>query len=236
MLAYKLGRSAAGRELALSHTGALAGEDDVADAFLADCGIARVDSLDGLIEGFPLLARMPIAPHTARTRVAVVTTTAGGATMMVDPLSLRGIAVDAPSPQTLARLKHATGIDIAPARLVDLTTAGVRYDVMKAALDILLQAPEFDLVVAVVGSSARFLPELAVKPIIDSASCKQADRGLPGAGRARCAGPARRCRRAELPHAGGLRRRHRGGAQAARAEACGVGRLAATHLVSQHAG
>ena len=43
IIAYKLGRSEAARELAVSHTGALAGEDDVADAFLADCGIARVD-------------------------------------------------------------------------------------------------------------------------------------------------------------------------------------------------
>jgi acyl-CoA synthetase (NDP forming) len=41
---------------------------------------------------------------------------------------------------------------------------------MKAALDILTTAPEFDLVVIVVGSSARFYPELAVRPIIDSAS------------------------------------------------------------------
>src|SRR6516162_5424572 len=34
VLAYKLGRSLQGRELAVTHTGALAGEDDVADAFL----------------------------------------------------------------------------------------------------------------------------------------------------------------------------------------------------------
>ena len=54
ILAYKLGRSAAARELAVSHTGALAGEDDVADMFLAECGIARVMTLDGLIEGMPL--------------------------------------------------------------------------------------------------------------------------------------------------------------------------------------
>ena len=45
VLAYKLGRSLAARELAVTHTGALAGEDDVADAFLRDCGIARVDTL-----------------------------------------------------------------------------------------------------------------------------------------------------------------------------------------------
>jgi acyl-CoA synthetase (NDP forming) len=170
IMAYKLGRSAEARELAVSHTGALAGEDDVAAAFLADCGIARVDTLDGLIEGLPLVARLPIvARGSRRPAVAVVTTTAGGATMAVDPLAVRGIGIEPPSPETLARLRSATGIDIAPSRLVDLTTAGVRYEIMKAALDVLTSAPEFDLVIAVVGSSARFLPERAVKPIIDSA-------------------------------------------------------------------
>jgi acyl-CoA synthetase (NDP forming) len=54
-------------------------------------------------------------------------------------------------------------------RLVDLTTAGTRYEVMKPALDVLLAAPEFDMMLAVVGSSARFHPELAVKPIVDCA-------------------------------------------------------------------
>ena len=87
VLAYKLGRSAAARELAVSHTGALAGEDDIADVFLRECGIARVDTLEGLIEGFPLLARVPARRRGARAAtVAVVTTTAGGATMVVDPL------------------------------------------------------------------------------------------------------------------------------------------------------
>ena len=169
VIAYKLGRSLAARELAVSHTGALAGEDDVAEAFLAACGIARVDTLDGLIEGLPLLARVPPRQSGARRpSVGVVTTTGGGATMVVDPLSLRGLAIEPPSAATLARLA-AAGIKVQPARLVDLTTAGTRYDVMKAALDILTTAPEFDLVLAVVGSSARFHPELAVKPIIDSA-------------------------------------------------------------------
>ena len=66
VLAYKLGRSAAARELAVSHTGALAGEDDIAGMFLAECGIARVDTLEGLIEGFPLLARVPAPARGAR--------------------------------------------------------------------------------------------------------------------------------------------------------------------------
>jgi len=138
--------------------------------FLAECGIARVDTLEGLIEGFPLLARVPAPTRGARRpAVAVVTTTAGGATMVVDPLATRGIAVEPPTPQTLARIKEATGVDVVPARIVDLTLAGAQYKVMKGALDVLTTAPEFDLVVVTVGSSARFYPDLAVKPIVDSA-------------------------------------------------------------------
>jgi acyl-CoA synthetase (NDP forming) len=170
VLAYKLGRSAAARELAVSHTGALAGEDDIAGMFLSECGIARVDTLEGLIEGFPLLARVPARKRGDRPpAVAVVTTTAGGATMVVDPLSVRGISVAAPTPQTLARLKEVTGVDVTPARIIDLTLAGAQYKVMKGALDVLSTAPEYDMIVVTVGSSARFYPDLAVKPIIDSA-------------------------------------------------------------------
>jgi acyl-CoA synthetase (NDP forming) len=172
ILAYKLGRSAAARELAVTHTGALAGEDDVADVFLSACGIARVETLDGLIEGLPLLKRVPAATAARRMAVGVVTTTGGGATTAIDPLAMRGITITQPSNETLARLK-AAGIDIKPARLVDLTLTGTRYDVMKAALDILTTAPELDLVLCVVGSSARFYPELAVRPIVDSVDAKK---------------------------------------------------------------
>jgi len=170
VVAYKLGRSAAAAELALSHTGALAGEDDIAAAFLADCGIARVFNFETLIETLPLLQRLPPRPTAARTkRVGVVTTTGGGAAMVVDEMSMRGIEVNKASDETFARLTKA-GVAAHHERIIDLTLAGTRYDTMKAALDTMLSAPEFDLVVAVIGSSARFQPELAVKPVIDSAS------------------------------------------------------------------
>jgi acetate---CoA ligase (ADP-forming) len=173
VVAYKLGRSSAARELAVTHTGALAGEDDVASAFLADCGIARVESLEALIEALPLVRRTPIRPAGARApRVAVLTTTAGGAIMVVDPLAMRGVEIAQPSAETFARFA-AAGIGVTPARIVDLTVAGARYDVYKPALDILTTAPEFDMVLAVAGSSARFQPEQAVKPIIDSANAEK---------------------------------------------------------------
>lgn len=173
VIAYKLGRSSAAAEMAATHTGALAGEDDIADAFLKDLGVARVDMLETLFEVFPLARRLPLggsggAGGAGGQRVAVVTTTGGGAAMVVDQLGLRGITVQPVAGQTLQRLKDA-GIPGSAGRVLDLTLAGTKYEVMKQALDILQQAPEFDMVVAVVGSSARFQPDLAVKPILDSA-------------------------------------------------------------------
>jgi acyl-CoA synthetase (NDP forming) len=169
VIAYKLGRSAAARELAVSHTGALAGEDDIADVFLRACGIARVDTLEGLIEGALLLSRVPAAhARGARANVGVVTTTAGGATMVVDPLARRGINIETPRAATLAKFA-AAGIEVKPARIIDLTIAGARYESMKAALDILVAAPEFDLVLAAIGSSARHYPQATVRPLIECA-------------------------------------------------------------------
>ncbi|KQY07832.1 6-carboxyhexanoate--CoA ligase [Mycobacterium sp. Root135] len=166
IVAYKLGRSAMAAQLAASHTGALAGEDDVATEFLADLGIVRVRTLDALLEGAPLVAAVPPRRPLQRRRVGVVTTTGGGAAMVVDQLGVYGVEVVGPTEQTLDRLR-AGGAAADPGLVTDLTLAGTRPEIMRAALDVLTTAPEFDLVLAVVGSSARHAPQLAVAPILD---------------------------------------------------------------------
>jgi acyl-CoA synthetase (NDP forming) len=150
VVAYKLGRSALGQALARSHTGAMAGSDAAMDAFFRDCGIVRVDMLETLVEIAPLLAgRKP--PQLARApRVAVVTTSGGGAASVVDRLGLHGIETVAP------------GSD---APIIDLTMAATPQK-YAAALDALIASPECDGVLAVVGSSAQFHPQLAVEPIL----------------------------------------------------------------------
>ena len=167
--AFKLGRSEEAAELAVSHTGSLAGADEVADIFLAELGIARVESFEGLLEVMPLLQHVPASGTGARKgRVGVVTTTGGGAAMAVDQMALRGVDVVPASDETRARLREK-GIEPGEGRIIDLTLAGTRYDVMKATLDVLRTAPEFDLVLATAGSSARFNPELVVQPAVDAA-------------------------------------------------------------------
>lgn len=167
VVAYKLGRSSAAAEMAATHTGALAGEDDIADAFLKDLGVVRVEMLETLFEVFPLAKKLSAHPMAGK-RVGVVTTTGGGAAMVVDQLGVRDVIVQPALPETVAKLQ-AANIPGSAGRVLDLTLAGTKYDVMKTTLEIMQQAPEFDAIVAVVGSSARFQPDLAVKPIMDSA-------------------------------------------------------------------
>jgi len=153
VVAYKLGRSALGERLARSHTGALAGSDAALDAYFRDCGILRVDLLETLFEIAPLVeGRTPprLASAGRAPRVAVVTTTGGGAASVVDRLGLHGIETVAP------------GRD---APIIDLTMAATT-DQYAQVLGALLASPECDAVLAVVGSSAMFHPQLAVEPIL----------------------------------------------------------------------
>lgn len=164
--AYKLGRSDAAAELAQSHTGALAGADEVADVFLEACGIARVASFEALLEIAPLLRCVAASAGPRRGRVGVITTTGGGAAMAVDQLAMQGVEVIVPEPATRTALAER-GIDHGTSRILDLTLAGTRYDVMRSAIEVFRAAPEFDLVLICVGSSARFNPDLAVQPALD---------------------------------------------------------------------
>jgi acyl-CoA synthetase (NDP forming) len=168
VMAYKLGRSDAGARLAVSHTGALAGDDAVADTLLADLGFARVGVFEALLEGQHLARAVDWPVADRKPRVGVLSTTGGGGAMVVDCLAMRGAELPGPSPETISRLA-SIGVHAVPGALIDLTLAGTRFDVMKGALDIVLSAPEFDMIVAVPGSSARFHPDLAVKPIVECA-------------------------------------------------------------------
>jgi acyl-CoA synthetase (NDP forming) len=146
IVAYKLGRSALGEELARTHTGALAGMDVALDAYFRDCGIVRVDLLETLIEIPPLVANRKPPGLTRPARVAVVTTTGGGAASVVDRLGLHGIEL---------------------ASMNDLTMTATK-DSYRETLERLLGSSDCDAVLAAVGSSAQFHPELAVEPIVQA--------------------------------------------------------------------
>src|SRR5690606_26561693 len=155
-----------GSALYVSQTGALSGHDDDAEAFFRSCGFPRVDTIEGLIEAPMLTGAFRPAAGLGESRVAVISSTGGGAALVVDQLALRGVSIGRPSAAVFERLA-ASDIDGQEGLIVDLNLAGSGQDKLKRALSILQESGEFDLVVFVAASSARSNPELAVHALTE---------------------------------------------------------------------
>ncbi len=164
VVVFKLGRSEVGVELASSHTGAMTGSDETADAFFRAHGMLRVELLETLFELPQLIAGRRPAP---RHRVAVLTTTGGGAATVVDRLGVLGVEVVPPTDEVIASLARRN-IRIGKARLTDLTLAGTKKEIYSGVLNELLASDHCDLTLAVVGSSSQFQPHLAIDPILEA--------------------------------------------------------------------
>ena len=169
VIVYKLGRSEAAQEFTASHTGAIAGTDAAIDAFFRQHGVIRVNYFETLFE-LPLLilGREPKPGN----RVSVVSTTGGGGGMIVDCLGVAGIDATA-IPHDRAEALMAKGAIFSNGPLIDLTFKGTRAENVSMVLDALVEMPECEGVVMVVGSSAQFHPELALKPFLNLKGSKK---------------------------------------------------------------
>ena len=162
VLVYKLGRSSAGQQVALSHTGAIAGTDKAIDAFFRHNGMIRVDNLETLFEAPSLFIGR--RPPTVR-KAAVMTTTGGGAATVVDRLGTLGVDLAVP-PMALRERMAGYGIRVSDSPLIDVTMAGANAEVYGAGLEELIRSDNCGIAVGVVGSSGQFKPDIAVKPIV----------------------------------------------------------------------
>jgi acyl-CoA synthetase (NDP forming) len=165
IIAFLLGRSPIGNQLAASHTGAIAGSTAAIEAFLQENGVIRVDLLETLIEMAPfVIGRKPLRVG----KVSVMGTTGGGGALMVDNLGMRGISVAGPTREVIAQLA-TQNIHISDSPLIDLTLAGTNPRVFGAVMDAMMTSPDNEAVITVVGSSSQFRPDRAVVPIIERA-------------------------------------------------------------------
>ena len=166
VVAFKIGRSEAGAQAAVSHTGALAGADRMYDALFRQVGIIRAQTFSDLLD-------IPAALATGRVlrgnRVAILTSTGGAGTLVSDSLGVSGFETPAPDPETAARLRalqtgdHAA-LDRNP---IDVTLAGLQPDLLRGAISALLDSPSYDALAIIVGSSGLAMPELMAGAIQD---------------------------------------------------------------------
>lgn len=166
VVAYMIGKSEEGQALSVSHTGALTGSATAVDAFLRSAGIRKAEQFETLLEAPGALSKARLKPGRPRT-ATVIATTGGGGAMVVDQLSARGVEIAGASAAAKARFAER-GIPSGHGKLVDVTLAGARYEVMKEAVSTLIRDPETGVLIVAIGSSAQFDPELAVKPIVDA--------------------------------------------------------------------
>jgi acyl-CoA synthetase (NDP forming) len=172
VVAYLIGQSHEGQQLSVSHTGALLGAGTAIDSYLAACGIHRVDLFDTLLEAPAALCTRPL--NNRPKTVTVVSTTGGGGAMVIDQLSVRGVEISGCS-DTSRNLLESEGITLGTGKLVDVTMAGTRYEIMKRVVSVLLEDPHTGVLVVAVGSSAQFNAELAVQPVIDAVAVAGSD-------------------------------------------------------------
>ena len=104
VLAVKAGRVPAGARAAASHTGALAGADDVFDAAIRRAGMLRLDTVLELFDAVETLAR---ARPIYGDRLAIMTNGGGPGVMATDALIMGGGKLAALSDDTLARLDRS---------------------------------------------------------------------------------------------------------------------------------
>jgi acetyltransferase len=169
IVAVKSGRNARAAQAAASHTGALAGSDDVYTAALGRAGILRVDGVEELFDTVETLARSRRLPGE---RLAIVTNGGGPGVMAVDELIERGGMLAELSAETLAELDKVLPVTWSHGNPVDIIgdAPSQRY---ADALKIVLTDPGVDAVLVMHAPTA-------IVPSLDSAQAViEAARGSP---------------------------------------------------------
>ena len=87
IIVIKAGRTAAAAKAAASHTGALAGSDDVLDAVFRRCGVLRVNAISDLFYMAEVLAKQP---RPSGPRLTIVTNAGGPGVLATDTLIALG--------------------------------------------------------------------------------------------------------------------------------------------------
>ena len=117
VIVVKAGRSEQGQKAAASHTGALAGSDEVFDAAISRAGMLRVFTLQHLFLAAELLARF----RDNRSEKLIVLTNGGGAGVMAaDAAAHAEVPLATLSPETIAALDQVLPSNWSRANPVDI--------------------------------------------------------------------------------------------------------------------
>jgi acyl-CoA synthetase (NDP forming) len=166
---HHLGRSAAGRDAAKTHTGAMSGDYKVMSAQVTARGVCLVDSLELLIDVPELLIRLKSTGSTGGT--VVVGESGAFKGMALDFCETIGLTLPRLSASTHAALAQELPSFSPPSNPLDLTALPLSDPTLyRRTLDLIARDPAFGSVAVVIGLPSAQSADRKMPPIIDALS------------------------------------------------------------------
>lgn len=145
IILLKSGRTESGKRAALSHTGAMAGEDGMISYFLEDCRVLRVNSMEEMFDTAMIMANQPIPNGN---KLMVVTNAGGQGIMAMDSAENYHLKIAELTDEEQHQLKLALPAAASVKNPIDiLGDAGA--DRYKDTLKSLMHSPAFDLLLLI---------------------------------------------------------------------------------------
>jgi acetyl coenzyme A synthetase (ADP forming)-like protein len=118
ILAIKSGRTLEGAKAATSHTGALAGSDEVYDSIFMQSGVLRVETIEELFDYAIAFAQQPLPQSN---RIAIVTNAGGAGILATDAAVRHGVQLAEFTEETVRKLRELLPPTVNVANPVDMT-------------------------------------------------------------------------------------------------------------------
>jgi len=143
IVALKAGRTEAGARAAASHTGAIAGSDNIYNAAFVQTGILRTRDME---EFFDVGKALAMQPPAAGKNIGVITDAGGPGIMAVDECELLGLSVKRFSDETVKKFEELKAEGKIPKFATNLNpvdlTGSVTSEMFELAAEILFQDPQ----------------------------------------------------------------------------------------------
>ncbi|MFW9892033.1 MAG: acetate--CoA ligase family protein [Candidatus Thorarchaeota archaeon] len=145
VVAFKVGKTPASMEAALSHTGSLAGKAELYSAALKQSGAIEVSDVGEMMDTARLLSICKLRPDN--NRVAIVTHTLGIALIAAQTLELNGIRLPLPSKSTALKIQDMLNmpVEVPIKNPVDLLAQGwANPTIFAKAFDLVMRESQYD--------------------------------------------------------------------------------------------
>ena len=163
VVAVKAGRTSRGMRAVASHTGSLAGSDQLYEAAFKQAGIIRAYTVEEMFDIARAFAQQPL-PRGENT--VIITNGGGVGVLATDAAELTGVKLLDPSPQLIEAFKQTMPWFGSPKNPVDLTGQAVVDNYLKA-LKVAVESPEVDNIVILYCRTAVLDPRDLAKAIVE---------------------------------------------------------------------